>query len=162
MIIRMKKVLLSLLLLIFPLFVFTPSVYATARIYPDSVSKYNFKRLGEKTILLLNFFPSGKVKYMQKLMEERLLELEYITETKNIAHIEKTSQRYEATAGQLTELIIVKSLRRDAGRVKDKFDKHTEMLKFLRSQFGQDTAEWRFVQNDINSLKIYSDRLLSF
>lgn len=162
MIIRMKKILSSLLLLIFPLFIFTPSVYAAARIYPDSVSKYNFKRLGEKIILLLNFSPSSKVKYIQKLMEERLLELEYITETKNIAHIEKTSQRYETTAGQLTELIIIKSLRKYIGPAKDKFDKHTEILKFLRSQFKQDTAEWRFVQNDINSLKIYSDKLSSF
>lgn len=155
----MKKVLLVLLLLIFPLFVFAPNVRAGARVYPDSVLKYNFKRLGEKTILFFNFFPSGKVKYMQKLFEERLLELEYIVETKNIAHIEKMSQRYETTAGQLTELIVEKLLRRDAGKVRDTFDKHTEMLKFLRSQYEYDTAEWRFIQNDINSLKIYSDQL---
>lgn len=159
--INIKKIILFLLLLLFPLFIFTPKVDAAARIYPDSGTKFNLKRLSEKTMLFMNFSSKGKVKYMQKLMEERLLELEYIVETKNIAHIEKTSQRHETTAGKLTELIIDKLLRTEAGQVRDKFERHTGILEFLRDQYKYDTAEWRFVQNDINSLKIYSD-MLSF
>lgn len=155
----MKTIALFLFLLILPMFVFTPSIYAAERVYPDSVSKYNFKRLGEKALLLLNFTSSRKIKYMGKLLEERLLELEYVAETKNIAHIEKTSQRYETTAGQLTELIVTKLSRSDAGKVKDRFEKHKEILKFSQSQYKQDSSEWRFIQNDINSLKIYSDKL---
>lgn len=157
----MKKIFVSLLLLFSSLFVFAPRAYAIDRIYPDSVFKYNLKRLEEKVFLFLNFTPSNKAKYMQNLLEERMFELEYITETKNIAHIEKTSQRYEATAGQLTEFIKANSLKSLVGSTKDKFEKHTERLKFFRDQFDYKTAEWRFVQNDINSLGIYSDELSS-
>lgn len=157
----MKKIFLLLLLLFFSLFVFTPRAYAIDRIYPDSVFKYNLKRLEEKVLLFLNFTSSSKAKYVQNLLEERLFELEYITETKNLAHIEKTSQRYETIAGELTELINANNLRREAGIARDKFEKHTAMLNFLRDQFKPGTAEWRFVQNDINSLSIYSQKLSS-
>ena len=146
----------------FLLFVTPSNVYAIGRIYPDSFYAYNGKRLWEKIVLLTKFSPTSKVKYMQKLLNERELELEYIIETKNSAHIEKTSQRYETTAGQLAEFIIKRSLKRSVGTTKDKFDKHTVILNYFKNEFSQDTAEWRFVQNDINSLKIYSDKLSSF
>jgi len=144
------------------LFIFTPYAYAMDRIYPDSVFKYNLKRLEEKVVLFINFSPSSKAKYMQNLLEEREFELEYITETKNIAHIEKTSQRYESSAGQLAEYIKINRLKSLVGSTNDKFEKHAERLKFFRDQFDYRTAEWRFVQNDINSLNIYSKALSSF
>ncbi len=158
----MKKFFFLLWLVIVPLFIFPPKAYAIERIYPDSGFKYNLKRLEEKVTLLFKFTSSGKEKYMQSLLEERLLELEYIAETKNIAFIETTSQRYEATAGQLAEFLMAKSLRADAGKIKDQFQKHSEILKYFRDLFSYDTAEWRLMQNDINSLKIYSDSLSSF
>lgn len=167
----MKKI--FLLIIIALTFAFSPTSSVLAqeislerikveRVNPDSQLAYKAKRLKEKIIMFFKFSPKRKAGYYKVLLNRRLSELRYIVESENIAHIEKTSQRYEATAGQLAELIIEKNIKEEVNSAIDLFTTHQLITEKLRDNFSYDTAEWRFVMNDFNSLKIYSEKLSSF
>lgn len=129
------------------------------KVNPDNSSKYLGKRLKEKIILFFNFSHRSKANYYQDLLGKRLAELKYIVDKKDLAHIEKTSQRYEATAGMLTERIIDEGLTDQKESSISLFKKHMKIIDNIKNTFEYGTAEYRFVVNDHNSLKIYSDKL---
>lgn len=129
------------------------------KVNPNDGTSYTVKRIGEKFMLLTKLTSNSKVGYYKKLLARRLSELLYVIDGKDIANIEKTSQRYETTAGQLTELILKKNLTGQKESIIGLFDNHSKIIESVKEKFSYDTGERRLVQNDINSLKIYSDQL---
>lgn len=132
---------------------------AVVSVYPDDGFKFKLKRLKEKIVMIIKFSESSKVDYQQQLLGRRLSELKHIVINDNRAYIETTSQRYEATAGQLTESIIANNLDDKKDFTSRLFASHSEALNELKENYSFETAEYRFVMNDINSLKIYSNSL---
>ena len=74
---------------------------------PGNDFAYIIKRLQEKIILaILSFSDSRKLQYYEKLLGARLSELKFVVDKKDIANIQTASQRYSATAGELTQFIL--------------------------------------------------------
>lgn len=131
------------------------------KINPGDDFKFVLKRLREKISLgVLSFFPSKKVDYYQDLIGVRLAELKYIVDRKDVANIQTTSQRYSATAGQLAGFVIGKNLKDRKKPTADLLVLHIPILEKLRDSYEEsDKSEWRFIQDDINSLKSYISKL---
>lgn len=160
-------ILFFLFLFLFPLFSKT-DVFAEVdnfqeipreQINPDAGSKYLIKRFKEKVFMFFKFDLNSKIVYYQVLLDRRLGELAYIAENRNIAHIETTSSRYESTAGQLAQILIVNKNKEKLLEVKQKFKDHLLGLAKIQDSFLSSSAEWRFIENDINSLKLYSQQI---
>lgn len=130
--------------------------------YPDSQLAYNTKRLKEKIVLFFKFTPKKKVSYYKVLLNSRLSEYKYIVDSKNIAYIEKVSQRYETTAGQLTELIIEKNMKEEINSTIELLNSHKLIIGGMKDDFLFDSLEWRLLMNGLNSLEIYLEKLSIF
>lgn len=127
---------------------------------PRDGYKYLFKRGCEETwLFFLSVSKSAKADYYQKLLERRLSELYTISENEDLAHIEKASQRYFTTAGKLTEFVVKKKLTNKFGPINDLFKAHLIVLEQAKLNFDSSTAQWRFLEDDINYLKTYSSQL---
>lgn len=166
-----KKILLTLLFLFFSFLFFKVDVFAKVdnfqeilreQINPDAGSKYLVKRFKEKVFLFFKFDSNSKLDYYEVLLDKRLAELVYIVVNNDIAHIETTSSRYESTAGQLTQILLDNKSDENFLKVKQKFTDHLLVLVKIQDNFLSSTAQWRFVENDINSLKIYSQQIDDF
>ncbi len=148
------------MLVLLPLF-FAPVVQAKENVNPDNSSSYKVKRLKEKVTLIFKFSAKAKSAHLSKLLAKRMDELTYIVENKKMFYFEKATLRYSATAGQLSEVIVAKSLKSEAGSAKEQMEAYIPQIEKLQENFSSDSAEWRFLQDDINSLKIYIDKLTS-
>ena len=121
---------------------------------PDGIS-YVFKRVQEKIGNFLSLSNGNKVSSYRRLVNVRLAELKFIIENKKQAYFEKSTQRYFTTAGELTSLLISKNLKNDFGPVTEQLQSHIPILEKLRDSYDPRTAEWRFVEDDINYIKGY-------
>lgn len=155
----MKKLFL-VLLTAFLVFSFSySSASAQEKINPDSGITYKTKRLKEKIALVLKFSNLSKTNYLEKLLERRLYELKYIVENKQIAYLENSSQRYETSAGILTEFVIAKNVKSKKEELITMFRQHQKDIEKIRDNYSYGTSEWRLVMNDFNSLEIYISKL---
>jgi len=155
----MKKIILVLLLFTF----FCPVAFAKSpvqvvyqKVNPDSgVLRYGIKRAQEKIWLkIYSINKNHKSKYYQKLTMIRLAELKYIVDNKQIEFIENGSSRYSVTAGLAAEYIINHNLN-NKNTLINSLSTHIPILERMKSTYPHDTAEWRFIQQDIDSLNIY-------
>ena len=129
-------------------------------ISPKNGFEYSFKRLREKiTLFWLSRDPLRKANYYSELLDRRLAELKQVVDEKDIENIQTVSQRYSATAGELTNLINQKSLGEIKPSVLNKFSQHVFLLEGLQKSYVFDTAQWMFIKHDIDYLKIYSSQL---
>lgn len=127
------------------------------KVNPDNGMQYDFKRIKEKLFAVFAFSTAQKVNYQTEILEVRLAELKYIVDNEDIANIETGSQRYSATAGNLTKLVVDNNMPKE--QVKLVLEQHLQILQELRKSFNDTTAEWRFIENDVNYLKIYLKEL---
>lgn len=154
-----KKIVVFMFPAIFVLNLFTAqSAYAKnyqrIKINPSDGYKYTLKRFEEKIVLfILNSLPKNKENYYEKLIDVRFAELTIVAQKKQIAHIEKSSQRYSATVGEAVNWNKNKSLNSD--ELKKIIEGHLKLIPELQNNYDATTAEWRFLENDINSLKEY-------
>lgn len=129
-------------------------------INPGSGYAYSFKRLKENiTLDLLSIFSDKKANYYLKLVSTRLAELKYVIFNKDEDDFQTSSQRYFSTAGQATQFILDKNLNSIKGPAKDLFTSQMSKLDVLRDSFPYDTAQYRFIQDDINYLTSYITQL---
>lgn len=127
-------------------------------INPGDGFKFSFKRLREKVMLaLVSFSSQSKYNYQKDLLTKRLAELKYVVDNKDIANIQTTSQRYSATAGQIAELVVNNNL--DKKATQSIFSLQLQVLKDIQKQFNDTTAEWRFIEHDIDYVKSYISQL---
>lgn len=126
---------------------------------PSQGYQYLMKRLKEKMNLMFNFSTEGKIIYYKELLRVRLAELKYVVDNKSITDIETTSQRYSATVGEITDLVISYDMNNHKQEIRDLLINHLTIIDILKGTYDDTTAEWRFVENDSNYLKIYISKL---
>ncbi|KKR86104.1 MAG: hypothetical protein UU32_C0022G0009 [Candidatus Woesebacteria bacterium GW2011_GWB1_41_10] len=157
---EMKKVLFALTLLVTLIFAPGGVVLAAEKVNPGDDYKYVIKRLKEKVVLF--FFsasPNKKINFYKNLIDIRLAELKYVVERKDIANFQTVSQRYTATNGEATDLVLEKGTKGDREKLIGKFKSHIPLLTKLEEPYVPDNSEWRFLQDNINSLESYISRL---
>lgn len=131
------------------------------KVNPKDGFSYAVKRLQEKFFLQLYFlFPERKLDYYFELTERRLAELKFTIENKDMANFENTTTRYSSGIGEYVGFIL------NTGKTdenKKKVEKllllHIPVLEKLRDVYDSTTAEWRFVEDDINFVKIHINSL---
>lgn len=130
---------------------------------PDWALLYGYKRAQEKSFLSLKQQAQERSDFYAFLLDNRLVELEHLVEKRKTGYILNASLRYSTTAGELTILIKNGYLKDKVPPVIDRFRNHGLILaKLLRLCQENDHTECKYIQDDINYLKIYSDELASF
>lgn len=121
-------------------------------------SKYQIKRLKEKTNEFFKLSRKSKSAYRQILLEKRLSELVSLIENKNTNEIANSTQRFAYQAGKLAE----GSYKDKSDRKKeiiDVFEKYKPILNEMRDNFPANSPFWLLSQQDIDTLNILSDKL---
>lgn len=156
------------ILALFPLLKVT-SVYASddtsiryESINPNNSFKYGMKRLKEKIMMAVySPFANKKADYYLELSNSRLAELKYVIDNKDQDNFELATKRYFTTIGQYSEFLNSKNLQDKKSQALEGLKNHTSVLESLKNTFDSRTAQWRFVQDDINYLKDYTNSLKS-
>lgn len=128
---------------------------------PTDGTQYWIKRAKEKVGLFFSFSTESKIDFQKKLTSTRLAELKYIVENREMGYFEKATQRYFTTAGQLTDFILEKRATNVREEIKELFLSHIPVLAKLRDVYNPTTAEWRFMEDDVNYIKGDISRLSS-
>ncbi len=127
---------------------------------PDNVTNYLFKRLKEKVItIVLTPFPAQKSDYYKELVKRRELELLYVANKKDLANIERTSQRYSSQVGIYVEYINNKGLTDKKKDAVSFLTNQEPQIKDIRERFSDQTSEWRFMVQDYDYLSSYINQL---
>lgn len=131
------------------------------KVNPSDGFNYGLKRFKEKLYLIFLFYSKDqKIGYYSELTARRLAELKYVVENKDMANFENATTRYFVIVGQFTEFLTKNGSAGQRSRAIKSLSPHIFVLEGLRDTFeGQEKAEWRFIQDDINYLTIYTDRL---
>lgn len=139
----------------------TPGIeIAYEKVNPKDGGSYAVKRLKEKAMLaLLSFSKQKKADYYNKLVGSRLAELKYVVEKKDMASFENTTTRYFATVGQFVNFLVSKNLTEEKIKVRQVLTSHIPLLESLRDRYDPTTAEWRFMQDDVNYVQTYINQL---
>lgn len=128
---------------------------------PSDGFNYGLKRLKEKISLALLFYSKDKkADYYKKLVSSRLAELKFVVDKKDMANFENATTRYFTTVGQFADFLTKNGTADQKSQAVRNLSLHTPVLEDLRDTFGgQEKAEWRFMQDDINYVKMYTDQL---
>lgn len=128
---------------------------------PKDGFSYTLKRLKEKVTLgVLFIWPQKKSNYYEKILNTRLAELKYVSDSKDLNQIENSTKRYAAAAGNYTEYILSHDNLKDSkNHAKDLLNSHLVEVDKYKNNFESTRAEWRFVEDDVNSLKILLTKL---
>lgn len=130
---------------------------------PLSPLTFQAKRLQEKVFMRLKSNPQSKLEYYTYLLNERCKELRSVVESESPSYILTTSLRYSTTAGQLTELIIGNHLDSSIEITQKLFRNHQQIISGLIMLYPKDfDDEWKYLQDDINYLDIYSKMLSEY
>lgn len=138
---------------------FPKNSLAVEKVNPSNGLNYKIKRLNEKVMFLVKFSNLAKVNYHKDILTKRLEELKFVVENNEISFLETSSQRYETTAGILTEFLIAKKLTNERDSTIKLFEEHKKEIEKLRDNYDYGIVEWRLIMNDYNSLNIYIDKL---
>lgn len=131
---------------------------------PLSPAIFQTKRLQEKIFIRFKPNPKSKLEYYAYLLNERLDELKAVAETSDSSYtlILMTSLRYSTTAGQMTDFIKNNHLTDQTPGVLKLFQDHQQIISVLVESYPKDFGdEWKFLEDDINYLQIYSRDLQS-
>lgn len=155
----MKKAIKTIFCVVLLFALNTSSSLAFEKVNPNNGLNYKTKRLKEKVVLTLKFTGASKAKYYREILTKRLSELDFIVQNDEITFLETSSQRYESTAGQLTEMIIAKKLTEEVDETVKLFEEHQKAIENIRDNYEYGISEWRLIMNDYNSLGIYIEKL---
>lgn len=153
--IRVKLGLIAILL------IFSVSLLLSQRISPNIIPLFALKRVQEKVFLSLKPGDSERLDYMSYLLDNRLGELKYLVYSKNYSYVLPSSLRYSTLAGQITDLILTNNLNHRAQEVENKFLKHKQFLKEIYDYYPKNTdnVEYKYIEDDINYLDLYLNKL---
>ena len=127
------------------------------KVNPGSIY-YLPKRIWEKSFSLVLFNKKAKVNYYNKLLDKRLSELSYVVENNVAGELEKATNRFSYYAGVVAETSEDSSdeMKND---IMNRFSQYSKMLESIRDKYPSSTAEWRFVQQNIDTLGILTKKL---
>lgn len=127
---------------------------------PDNTFNYLLKRFQEKFYLWFSFWSlDRKSKIYTDLTNKRLAELKYVIEKNKMGVFEKTTQRYYSVVGEYVDFLKKSNKVKDYSEVKQQLRLQILVLEELQKAYNPATAEWRFVQDDINYVKGYIESL---
>lgn len=128
---------------------------------PDAPLLFKVKRLQEKAFLKTKSNPADRVDYMSSLLEERLSELQNQVNNNSYGYILPSASRYSTLAGQMTDLVVANNMTGKVEAIKSQFLNHRESLDALYVIYPKNTDnwEWKYIQDDINYLQLYLDKL---
>ncbi len=128
---------------------------------PDAPPLFGLKRVQENVFLKLKSNPDQKFEYMQTLLNRRLEELGSQVRRESYGYILPSASRYSTLAGQLTEMALVLKDKNKASSLKEQFANHQKALQQIYIVYPKNTenVEYKYIEDDINYLKIYSDKL---
>lgn len=138
------------------------SLFISNYITPDYGIIFGLKRFQENIFLKIKATPSSKVDYESAILDERLSELKYLVENQKIGYLLTSSLRYSATAGKLTEIIKQNYIFDKIPLIQAKFKSHQKIIAGLVTLCQKnDNTECKYIEDDVNYLKLYSNKLLS-
>lgn len=131
------------------------------QINPKDGFSYGVKRLQEKFFLqLYSLFPDKKLNYYYDLTERRLAELKFTIEEKDMANFENATTRYSSSVGEYVNFALKNDkLKKNKKEMENLLLPHLQVLEQLRDVYDPRTAEWRFVEDDINFVKLHINSL---
>lgn len=131
------------------------------KVNPSDGFNYGLKRFKEKLLLILPLRSAkSKAKLYEQFTKNRLAELKYVIDQKDMANFENATTRYFTTVGQFTDFLTKNGSTDQKSQAIKNLSLHIPVLEDLRDTFeGQEKAEWRFIQDDINYTKMYIDQL---
>lgn len=101
-----------------------------------------------------------KADYQIELLNRRLAELRQVVDNRKYDFLLNSSLRYSTTAGQVTELVNETKLGAQKVELERLFAKHQQALQRLLDGYPPDlNQEWKYLQDDINYLKLYLEKL---
>ena len=113
----------------------------------------------ERINLMTRFSVESKARYWQKLTDIRLAELKMEVDENNVDLIEETASRYSTYLGNYSEFVMSRKIESQKDTILAQFESHTDILTKLRDKFEYDSGWWLMIQHDINTIKIFKDRL---
>lgn len=130
-------------------------------INPDQETFYKAKRFEERVILSLMPTTDAKAEYRGTLLNKRLQELVNIGSGQKYDYFVPASQRYDTTAGELTQLIVTNNLKGRAKPTQEEFTKHKVVIKYLLEHHVSDKFPnlWAMVGGTLDYLDLYSTEL---
>lgn len=142
------------------LFILAVALFLSNNATPDYGVIYKLKRLQENVFLKIRTSPVKKVDYESLILDSRLSELKYLVENQKIGYLLTSSLRYSATAGKLTDIVKQNYVFDKIPMIQAKFEEHQEIIEDLVALCQEnDNTECKYIQDDANYLKIYSDNL---
>ena len=141
--------------------VFALSLIIAQGASPDAVPFFALKRVQEKVFLNFKSSPQEKVDYMRGLLNNRLAELKSQVNRKSYGYILPSSLRYSTLAGQITEMVMENNMGDQLKDIKAQFVNHQKVLMEIYIIYPKNTEnmEYKYIEDDINYLKIYLDKL---
>lgn len=147
--------------LIFFLVIFVAALFLSENATPSSIF-FPLKRLQEKIFLKLKPNAPAQVEYLSSLLDTRLEELKKMVDQKDYSTILEASLRYSATAGNLTDIILINKLSMQGQALKSKLAEHKKSLQQILKTYPVDlNTERKYIEDDINYVSIYIDQLSS-
>lgn len=119
------------------------------------------ERLQEKITMWFKFSTDSKVKYYEYLTNKRLAEIVYSIENDNGDRTEETASRYQTNIGNFGNYVLAHRLVRNKQELVDVSANHFKTLENLRDHFPANSGWWLAIQHDVNTIKIFSDKLNS-
>ena len=116
-------------------------------------------RLFEKITLFFKFSNEKKLDYYIYLQEKRLADLKYAIDNDDGDLIEELSSRYSTYLGTMTNFLIEKKLNYKKEEILKMMENHSRIIENLQKNFTFESGFWLLLQHDINTLKIFSDKL---
>lgn len=128
---------------------------------PDSPLLFSLKRIQENAFLNLKSNPEERVDYMRSLLNTRLEELKSQVNRESYGYILPSASRYSTLAGQITDIVIQNNMKDQVNSIKDQFIAHQKILQEIYVIYPKNTenVEYKYIEDDINYLKIYLDKL---
>lgn len=146
---------------IFALIIIVFALIFSQNANPDNPTLFGLKRVQEKVFLSLKSGPKDQLEYMSALLDNRLGELSSVVRNKNYNYVLRSASRYSTLAGQMTELLIANNLNGYSDSIKNQFLNHQKVLYDLYVLYPKnfDDEEYKYIEDDINYLKIYLEKL---
>ncbi len=151
------------LVLIFVLAFFVVALISSQKANPYSTLTFGLKRIQEKVFLGIKSDPRSRLDYMSSMLDNRLEELSNSVKDKKYDYVLPSASRYSTLAGEITDSIITNNLTDKIDLIKNQFATHAKILQDLYTIYPKniDSVEYKYIEDDINYLKLYLDKLNS-
>ncbi len=141
--------------------VFALSLIFSQKTNPDNKLLFALKRIQEKAFLSLKGNAGDRLDYMSSLLDTRAEELDSMVKAETYCCILNAALRYSTLAGEITEMIEANNMKDKVPAITSQFQKHKEILQktYIIYPKNMDNFEYKYIEDDINYLDLYLDKL---